>query len=90
MKKEVKTEKPDTLGNVKFESPILSIDPDVDPEESKESPDVKVSSQSGEQGGWDVGSSITPRSPARCSSHQVNARLDVHFTFINKQPDTWP
>ena len=49
LKKEVKTEKPDTLGNVKFESPILSIDPDVDPEESKESPssEVKVSFRRG-------------------------------------------
>ena len=43
IKKEVKSEKPDALANVKFESPILSIDPDVDPEESKESPEVKVS-----------------------------------------------
>ena len=51
IKKEVKSEKPDALGNVKFESPILSIDPGADPEESKESPEIKVSRSSWKQWG---------------------------------------
>ncbi|XP_037071015.1 uncharacterized protein LOC119092144 [Pollicipes pollicipes] len=43
VKKEPKVEKPDLLGTIKFESPILNIDPDVDPEELRDPSEVKPS-----------------------------------------------